>query len=115
MEWLIENYTLIIVFVAVVVVASTVIYNWLAKPTSEQIQNIKEWLLYAVSIAERELGSGTGKLKLRKVYDMGLEKFKFLSVIPFEMFSDWVDDALDEMKILLESNEKAKSFIEGDE
>lgn len=74
----------------------------------------KEWLKYAVCVAEEELGSGTGQLKLRMVYDMFVEKFPALaSVLPFNIFSKWVDLALEWMREQLEKNEMIKLKIEG--
>ncbi|MBQ1296210.1 MAG: hypothetical protein IIY21_19340 [Clostridiales bacterium] len=74
----------------------------------------KEWLKYAVCVAEEELGSGTGQLKLHMVYDMFVEKFPALaSVLPFNIFSKWVDLALEWMREQLEKNEMIKLKIEG--
>lgn len=76
-------------------------------------KNIKEWLLYAVSIAEKELGSGTGKLKLRQVYEAFIVAYPVISkIVPFEVFSGWVDEALDEMRKIIETNFDIKAFIE---
>ena len=76
-------------------------------------KNIKEWLLYAVSIAEKELGSGTGKLKLRQVYEAFIVAYPVISkIIPFEVFSEWVDEALKEMRDIISTNLDIKSFIE---
>lgn len=113
MEWLIENWFMLVAVVAVLVVCFMAAFKWLGKPTEEQIKNIKQWLLYAVIEAEQELGEGTGQLKLRQVYDMAIQRFKWLSVIPFSTFSGWVDEALAEMKKMLEENEKIKELIEG--
>ena len=56
-------------------------------PTNEQLKKVKEWLLWAVAEAEKELGSGTGQLKLRYVYDMFIVKFPSLAkIISFETF-----------------------------
>lgn len=74
----------------------------------------KEWLKWAVCVAEEELGSGTGQLKLRFVYDMFVEKFPVIaSVLPFSIFSKWVDLALEWMREQLENNENIKLVIEG--
>lgn len=74
----------------------------------------KEWIKYAVCVAEEELGSGTGQLKLHMVYDMFVEKFPALaSVLPFNIFSKWVDLALEWMREQLEKNEMIKLKIEG--
>ena len=61
-----------------------------------------------------ELGSGTGKLKLRYVYDMFIAKFPWLGkVVSFEMVSMMVDDALEEMRVMLESNKAVKEYVNG--
>lgn len=113
MEWLMNNWFMLVAVVAVLVVCVMATFKWLGKPTEEQIKNIKQWLLYAVIEAEQELGGGTGQLKLRQVYDMAIQRFKWLSVIPFSTFSGWVDEALAEMKKMLAENEKIKELIEG--
>lgn len=79
-----------------------------------QYKSLKEWLVYAVSEAESVLGSQTGKLKLRMVYDMAVERFPILSkVIPFSLFSKMVDDALIVMKEMIENNKSIADAIEG--
>lgn len=102
----IKEYWFILVFiVAFIAVVSIKIYNWFKQPTSEQMQQIQEWLLYAVAKAEDVLGSGTGQLKLRYVYDMFVTKFPAIAVfISFDTFAKMVDKALDEFKELLDIN-----------
>lgn len=80
-----------------------------------RLNDVQEWLLGVVTEAEKQLGSGTGQLKLRQVYDKFLEKFPLLSVlVPFKMFSEMVDKALERMRVMLESNSFAKSYVEGE-
>lgn len=75
---------------------------------------VKEWLKWAVMVAETELGSGTGQAKLHMVYDMFVEKFPAIaSILPFSIFSRWVDLALEWMRDQLEKNENIKAMIEG--
>jgi len=75
----------------------------------------KEWLKWAVCYAEEQLGSGTGQLKLRMVYDMFVEKFPVLaSILPFGIFSKWVDLALEWMRDQLEKNENIRLTIAGE-
>lgn len=112
MEFLIENWYLIVGFLALCVVVGVAVKTFLDKPTPEQIKNIKEWLLYAVTSAEIQLGGGTGRLKLRTVYDMAIERFTWLSVIPFETFSEWVDEALVTMREMLAENEHVRAIVE---
>ena len=83
------------------------------EPTDKKIQMIKEWLLYAVIQAEKDLGSGTGQIKLRYVWDMFLKTFPALaSVVSFEMFSALVDEALEQMRHLLATNKDIEAYVE---
>lgn len=115
MEFLIDNWYLIIAAVAIVFVAGVGIYTFLNKPTSEQLAAVKEWLLYAVIEAEKKLGGGTGQVKLRYVYDMFVGKFVFLAgVIGFETFSALVDEALEKMRDMLENNMAVNAYVIGE-
>lgn len=113
----IANYWALICTAAIfltVIIASAVEFT--KEPTEKQLVKVKEWLLYAVTMAEKELGSGTGKLKLRYVYDLFLTKFSWLAkVITFEQFSALVDEALEQMQKLLESNNNIKEIVENKE
>lgn len=112
-EWLANYWYLIITAIAIGAVAGIAIYRFIKLPTDAQLQKVREWLLYAVTIAEKELGGGTGKLKLRQVYDMFLTKFPWLAkVISFAVFSTLVDEALEEMRRLLHQNEQIQNFVE---
>ena len=76
-------------------------------------KKVRIWLEWAVTTVEKELGTKTGQLKLRKVYDMFLERFPvFSKLIPFSTFSIWVDEALIFLRNQLESNEAIKAFVE---
>ena len=55
-KFLMENWYLLIGGVGVAVVAGFMLYHFFKLPTKEQIAKIKEWLLYAVTEAEKELG-----------------------------------------------------------
>mgnify|MGYP000840045992 CR=1 FL=1 len=75
---------------------------------------VKEWLLWAVTEAEKDLGGGTGKLKLRQVYDLFVQRFPWLAkAVSFELFSSLVDEALEEMREMLDNNQAVKAFVEG--
>ena len=102
MNWLMQNwYNIIFVILAVAVVAYGI-----------SAGKVKEWLKYAVCIAEKELGTGTGQLKLRYVYDLFVEKFPAIaSVLPFHIFSKWVDLALEWMDEQIGKNEKLANVI----
>ena len=109
-----ENLFLLLAGVAMIAAAAIGAIQFSRKPTSEQIASVKEWLLYAVTEAERELGSGTGQLKLRYVYSMFVERFPTLAeVISFTMLSELVDEALDHMKWMLETNKAVRNYVSG--
>lgn len=67
---------------------------------------ITDWLLLAVTEAEKQLGSGTGQQKLKRVYLWFTERFPVASYfVSFDIFSAWVDKALDIMEWILEIGE----------
>ena len=105
--------TILLAIIAIVVVAGFI--AWFIKlPVGKKIENIKQWLRYAVTEAEAYFGSGTGEIKLRYVYDKAIEKFPWIEgIISFETFSKWVDEALEWMNKQLQENEKVKQYIVG--
>ena len=86
------------------------VYKFIKLDKETKIANIKQWLKLAVVEAEKALGSGTGQLKLRYVYDLAVKQFPWIvTLVTFEIFSGWVDEALDWMREQLKQN----SAIEG--
>lgn len=76
-----------------------------------QKSKVIEWLKFAVAEAEKLLGSGTGQLKLRQVYDWFCEKFPVIAaILPFRVFSAWVDIALETFDKWLD-NSKFTAYI----
>lgn len=114
MEWLINNWFMLVVLAVVVAAIFITVKKFFGLPKDEQLEKVREWLLYAVTMAEKEYGGGTGKLKLRYVYDLFVSKFSWIAmVISFEKFSELVDRALDEMRPMIEQNEKVKEIVQG--
>lgn len=112
MTYLLENWWLLIIIIASVSVIGYATFTFVKMPTNEQLAKVREWLLYAVAKAERELGSGTGKLKLRYVYDMFILRFEPLSrIISFEAFSVMVDEVLEDFRAILETNDSVADYI----
>ena len=112
MEFLIENWYIILAAMALGALAVVAVVRFFRLPREKQMENVRQWLLGAVTAAEKELGGGTGKLKLRTVYDAFLTKFPWLApVIPFEQFSGLVDDALVEMRKLLADNKAVQQMV----
>ena len=88
------------------------IITFLRMGQQQQMKMISEWLLLAVVQAEKELGGGTGEIKLRYVYDKFIQKFgKMAMIISFEQFSNMVDVALDKMRDMLSSNTQLANYV----
>lgn len=112
MVWIANNWPILLAFVAAIVVIY-VICKFTKQPRAEQLAKIKEWLLYAVTAAQKEFGDGTGQIKLRYVYDKFLTKFPaFATIVSFELFSSLVDEALIKFKEILETNNKIQKYVE---
>ncbi len=103
MNYIVENWYIVVGLLALCVALFYV-----------RLTDVQEWLLGVVTEAEKQMGSGTGQLKLRQVYDKFLEKFPLLSVlVPFKMFAEMVDKALERMRLMLAGNSYAQSYVEG--
>lgn len=109
----INFWPVLVAFICGVVVCLLFAVKFSKEPTERKITMIKEWLLFAVIQAEKELGGGTGQVKLRYVWDMFIKTFPALApVVSFELFSKLVDEALDQMRHLLETNCDVLYYVE---
>lgn len=102
----------IVVALAIGIVAGYFVSKFISAPSGKKIEMIKNWLLFATAQAESEMGSGTGKLKLAKVYNMFIEQFpKIASIMKYEKFCELVDEALVTLRHLIESNTNIDEVI----
>lgn len=102
---MINNFAFWIVLFVICFALGMFLGKFIKKSREEKIQVVKNWLLYAVAMAEKELGSGTGRIKLGQVYEQFLLVFPQLQhVISFDMFAKLVDDVLIEFQELVEEN-----------
>ena len=100
--------------IIVLSIGGVILVGFIAYMVINQRKKVIEWLKYAVSEAERLLGEKTGQLKLRMVYDWFCEKFPIIaSILPFKVFSAWVDVALQTMDNWLECGNKIGDYITG--
>lgn len=98
---------LIVAAIAIISVISIKVYVWLKTPGKEQLNKIQQWLVWAVAQAEKELGSGTGQMKIKYVYDLFISKFPAVAIfISYSTFSDMVEKALEEFKEMIASNQR---------
>lgn len=78
-----------------------------------RFKSFKNWLVYAVSEAEKALGGGTGKLKIRYAYDLAIKQFPVLAkIIPWNLFSWLIDSALVIMREMISENKNIAEVIE---
>ena len=68
MKYIVENWFVIVGLIAVCAAGGYAVYVFVKMPSDKQLNKVREWLLYAVTKAEKELGGGTGQIKLRYVY-----------------------------------------------
>lgn len=114
MEFIINNWYILIAAVIAVCFAVAAVVKFFRQPSAQQITKVKEWLLWAVVSAEREFGGGTGAVKLRSVYDLFVARWPLIAkLIAFETFSGWVDEALDKMRELLEKDLNVAAYVYG--
>lgn len=106
---LITNWA-VLIFISVLLIGSIVVA--FRKPSKESIEAVKNCLLNWVVQAEAMFGSGTGKVKLSDVYSQFVASFPDLSKsVTLETFSEWVDEALDQMRGMLAVNPNLRSAI----
>lgn len=107
-----DNIIIAIGIIGIVGAAAYALYYFMSLGKEKQLQIVREWLLLAVVEAEKALGSNTGQLKLRYVYDLFLSKFKYLSlIISFSQFSLLVDEALEIMRNMIANNKQVEQYI----
>ena len=114
MQLFLENLPGICLFLALSTCFVCAVYMFITMPREKQIAALREWLKLAVTEAEKYLGSGTGQLKLRYVYEKALNEFPWLyRIFSFEQFGVLVDEALEWLNKQLESNMAIQSYVKG--
>ena len=105
MQFIADHWFTILLGVLLVASVALNVSKFTSMSSAERYELIRGWLLQAVIWAESLYGSGTGRVKLSVVYSAFCEQLPWLAkVIPFETFAQYVDDALEEMRHLIESN-----------
>ena len=116
MNWLIDNWYLIVALAAIICVVIAGAVCFFKLPTNKKIESLKKTLRYLVTEAERELGSKVGQLKLAKVYQIAVSQYPWLATfISYEQFDSWVKEALVWMEKQMEINPSFKAYVEGKE
>lgn len=116
MTWISNNWSLLVVALCVLGVFIWYTKKFVDLPSEEQLDKVREWLLYTVMIVEKEYSSGTGALKLRAAYNEFCRVFPSLvPIISFELFSGLVDEALEQMKHILATNKDIECYVKGEQ
>lgn len=114
MEFIINYWYIILAAIVAVAVGILMIVRFAKQPKVEQLVKVREWLLWAVIKAEEKFGDHMGQVQLRYVYDLFISKFPWLAkIVSFKLFSDLVDDALEEMRQMLEENDAVAGYVAG--
>ncbi len=116
MNWLINNWYLIIGGIALLAFVVYCVYTFCKMPSDKQTAKVKQWLIWACIEAEKALQSGTGQAKLLRVYEMFclIPAFTWVSkIISFELFSKWVKEALVKAKEMLVENGDLANYVYG--
>lgn len=100
------TYWIEIVVVALILVGiGFYLYKFFTQPSEKRKDQIRTWLLEVVILAESVWESKTGKIKFSMVYDKFIERFGWMALLlPKSVFEVLVDEALEEMRHLLETN-----------
>lgn len=115
-DLLMQYWYIILVLFIIGAGVGSLVYKFIKMPSKERKEKIIKWLVWACAEAEKELGSKTGKIKLMSVWSSFVKVFPSVaSVITFETFSSWVDDALKELETYIESEKAIKNYIVGEQ
>lgn len=96
---------IILCIIAVIVVVLVIV-------TAMRFKSFRNWLVYAVTEAEKYFGSGTGKLKIRYAYDLAVKQYPTITkILPWCVFSRLVDVALVIMRQMIDNNTKIAEAI----
>ena len=116
MNILIEYWYFFVIIAALGFLIGTTINKFIQMPNSQKLNSIKQWAIYACALAQKELGSGTGELKMRYTYDLFVSTFPFLAqIISYERYKEIAENALLEFKRMLETNPNVKRLVEENE
>jgi hypothetical protein len=112
-NFIVENWQ--IIFIAIIVLFNLIYFGiqFFKQDPKKQLEQVKEWLLYAVAAAEKEFGSGTGTLKMKYVYNLFVTTFPSVAkIISYETFKNLAEEALVSFKGILETTPAVKTYIE---
>lgn len=112
LQKLIENWLVFVIVFILVLLMIYVVMRFLKLTPKQQLNKVKTALLYMVTEAEKELKSKTGRVKRSMVWEWLIERFPLISLfITEEKYDELLDQALEEFKKMLESNESLYDYV----
>lgn len=109
---IIENWLIFVIALILVLFAVYAVLRFLKLTPQQQLGKVKTALLYMVTEAEKELKSKTGRVKRSMVWDWLVERFPIISLfITEEKYDELLDQALDEFRKMLESNDSLYDYV----
>lgn len=112
LQALIENWLIFVIALILVLITVYAILLFLKLTPNQQLNKVKTALLYMVTEAERELKSKTGRVKRSMVWEWLVERFPIITLfITEEKYDELLDQALEEFKKMLESNDSLYDYV----
>lgn len=112
LKMIIENWLIFVIVLILVLFAVYEVLRFLKLTPQQQLGKVKTALLYMVTEAEKELKSKTGRVKRSMVWDWLVERFPIISLfITEEKYDELLDQALDEFRKMLESNDSLYDYV----
>ncbi len=105
LNWLIENWFLIVIFLCFFGKSIINTINFLLMEPNKRLLFIRENILNLVLKAEEQLGSKTGELKLKLVINLFYKKYPIARLIISETkLIEMIEESVTEMKNTLKEN-----------
>lgn len=109
---LIENWVIFVIALVLILLTVYAVLRFLKLTPKQQLSKVKAALLYMVTEAEKELKSKTGRVKRSMVWEWLVERFPFISLfITEEKYDELLDQALEEFRKMLESNDSLYDYV----
>lgn len=112
LKTLIENWLIFVIALILVLITVHAVLRFLKLTPKQQLDKVKTALLYMVTEAEKELKSKTGRVKRSMVWEWLVERFPIITLfITEEKYDELLDQALEEFKKMLESNDSLYDYV----
>lgn len=111
MELLLQHYDFILIMLVALGGLGFTIYKFVTLPNGDKKEKLRIILLDLVIEAEAKFGDKTGRLKFSYVYSVLVERYNWVKHIPLTVIEELIEEALVQMRLLLETNAKVKSIV----